>query len=458
MELLSENLSILRETDRVIVRASAPGKVILFGEHAVVYGTTAVAAALSDLRIVVTIEFIKNMETPSIELILKDVIDDDGNYAKITTNIDDLMPYLQYIDTNKGKNNNNSNSNSGSGSSSSQIRPHDEIILGLHNKYSNIKQDALRQSMGAFIYTAIGILKEQLYDTPNMKSKGYGLVAMVESKGLPLGAGLGSSAAFSVAASASLILLREILLNNSLDSEYKHKLIENKMPSKILLDEINIWAYASEVLIHGEPSGLDNTTSCHGGALKFNRNVTTSEKFQQLKNIPKINILLTNTKVAGRSTKVLVDRVRRFRNEYPEIVNPLIQSIEAISTKFLELCEVGDVVDIHDQSFDKSSEVNDQTLLNQTHEEILGMLFNINHQILEILQVGHPALSAVRNASQNAGLACKLTGAGGGGCAITLMKDATSIEEMNKLENHLQDLGFDLYRSAVGGEGVRLWS
>ena len=36
-------------------RASAPGKVILFGEHAVVQGVTAIAAALSDLRIFVDV-------------------------------------------------------------------------------------------------------------------------------------------------------------------------------------------------------------------------------------------------------------------------------------------------------------------------------------------------------------------------------------------------------------------
>ncbi len=34
---------------------SAPGKVILFGEHAVVHGKAAVAAAASDMRVVVTL-------------------------------------------------------------------------------------------------------------------------------------------------------------------------------------------------------------------------------------------------------------------------------------------------------------------------------------------------------------------------------------------------------------------
>jgi mevalonate kinase len=41
--------------------ASAPGKAILFGEHAVVYGVTAIAAALSDLRIFVEIVRIRDV-------------------------------------------------------------------------------------------------------------------------------------------------------------------------------------------------------------------------------------------------------------------------------------------------------------------------------------------------------------------------------------------------------------
>lgn len=42
--------------------ASAPGKVILFGEHAVVYGKPAVGAAVSDLRIVAVVVRTEEME------------------------------------------------------------------------------------------------------------------------------------------------------------------------------------------------------------------------------------------------------------------------------------------------------------------------------------------------------------------------------------------------------------
>lgn len=66
------------------VVASAPGKVILFGEHAVVYGVTAIAAALSDLRIFVEISPIPD---DSIEVQLYDVIvppEGKSFYHKIT--------------------------------------------------------------------------------------------------------------------------------------------------------------------------------------------------------------------------------------------------------------------------------------------------------------------------------------------------------------------------------------
>ena len=51
--------------------ASAPGKCILFGEHSVVYGYPAVAAALSDLRIYV--EAALHADGPFMEVVLCDL-------------------------------------------------------------------------------------------------------------------------------------------------------------------------------------------------------------------------------------------------------------------------------------------------------------------------------------------------------------------------------------------------
>jgi mevalonate kinase len=45
----------------------------------------------------------------------------------------------------------------------------------------------------------------------------------------------------------------------------------------------------------------------------------------------------------------------------------------------------------------------------------------MNHHLLNALGVGHQALEDVLQTSAEMGFACKLTGAGGGGCAITLL-------------------------------------
>jgi mevalonate kinase len=49
-----------------------------------------------------------------------------------------------------------------------------------------------------------------------------------------------------------------------------------------------------------------------------------------------------------------------------------------------------------------------------------------NHELLNQVGVGHEALDNVVRAARDQGFACKLTGAGGGGCAIVLSSVAYS--------------------------------
>lgn len=74
---------------------------------------------------------------------------------------------------------------------------------------------------------------------------------------LPLGSGLGSSAAFCVALSAALLAL-----SDSVNVDKQHQ--GWKMFGESDLELLNKWAFEGEKIIHGKPSGIDNTVSTYG--------------------------------------------------------------------------------------------------------------------------------------------------------------------------------------------------
>src|SRR5690242_8139521 len=89
---------------------------------------------------------------------------------------------------------------------------------------------------------------------------------------IPMGAGMGSSAAFAVASAGIKI-------------------------GKPNLVKINGLAYEMEKKRHGNPSGLDNTVSTYGGFLWFRKENENFNIFKQIpsQKIPRIYLINTGT-------------------------------------------------------------------------------------------------------------------------------------------------------------------
>ena len=420
--------------------SSAPGKAILFGEHAVVYGAAAVAAALADLRIHVNVSLRCNddddTDAPScIEVILHDIPSEDGSDKPFRERVSAAQ--LRKL---------NIGSMGDAAAVDQPIKPDDDTLLKLRNEFESYSLPCSQGLMSAS-YLVSKILPELIYGS---EGDGFGnLVSVfgnssnnsskclkvdVQSKGLPIGAGLGSSAAFSVALSGALIRMRDVIFSDRRLQE--DKAITNTIPSSAKLSTINGWAYAAEVVIHGSPSGLDNTTSCYGGAIKYSKDQGT---FQNLSNLPPMQILLTNTKVP-RSTKQLVANVRKLYDDYPAIITHILSGIEGISLKFLELVDKV-----------QSGQITNPEFVSET-----GKLFNLNHHLLCALGVGHESLTSVHETSMSFHCPCKLTGAGGGGCALTLLQPSdNNMSLILELTKKLESLEYSVFSSTIGGDGVR---
>lgn len=134
---------------------------------------------------------------------------------------------------------------------------------------------------------------------------------------IPIGRGLGSSAAFCVAGVAAISYF------------YTKK--------QLSLDIINQLAYQCEKHFHKNPSGVDPSMVCYGGLIYYRK------EFEFLKNISRLNITipkaiednlyLIDTGKPQENTGEIVVRVGALYNKEPERVEDLLNQIEKVTRK-----------------------------------------------------------------------------------------------------------------------------
>ncbi|KAF9584801.1 Mevalonate kinase, partial [Lunasporangiospora selenospora] len=287
-------------------------------------------------------------------------------------------------------------------------------LLAFLHKFVNLSEQTNRsQACVALLYL------HSYLTSDNTMTQGYDF--SVRST-LPVGAGLGSSASYSVCVATALLKL-----NGWLDQE------AFRSDPAAQRDLVNQWAFQAEKVIHGNPSGIDNTVSTFGGAVMFKKG-----QIEPMPGFTSLKFLLTNTRVP-RETQVQVANVRKLREKFPNVVDPMLDSIHEISTSCKEL--------FSKEGLDRAE------LLAQ-----FGVLVDVNHGLLAALGVSHPALEKVREISSKLGLKSKLTGAGGGGCALTLIRDDVTPETVAVLKVLLESEGFQCMETNVGGPGAGIIS
>lgn len=204
-----------------------------------------------------------------------------------------------------------------------------------------------------------------------------------------------------------------------------------------MLEIINYWAFVGELNIHGNPSGVDNTVATRGKAVLFKKADPSKNPYVTPIDFPVLPLLLVDTKQA-RSTAVEVAKVGALKVAYPAIVNLLLDSIDQITEAAHGLLTGPNFTADSDQSIQQ-----------------LGELMRVNHGVLVSLGVSHPKLERIREILDHGGIGwTKLTGAGGGGCAITVLKPQTNANALHEIEQKLEAEGFPRYETLLGGHGV----
>ncbi|CAG9531945.1 unnamed protein product [Cercopithifilaria johnstoni] len=453
---------------------SAPGKIILFGEHAVVYGRTAVAGSI-DLRTYVSLFTSADgriyLSLPALGVertwLLKDLLRAGERLSEYT--VDDGLP------------------------------PSLELLVPIARKLSGSYEDQCgvqHLAILAFWYLLLGVVQ---------RKKNILAVKVTIRFKLPSCVGLGSSGAYCVCVAAALLQTAGLIPAPSIPVNDEGSLTWEDHH----LDMIRKWSAAAESLIHGRASGLDAAVCTYGGVACFKPGTC----IQHLRNLPDLRVILVNSKVE-RNTSRMVQTVKERLKKFPDVVESIFNAIDAISRDAARILHrppeenggndevsnsgnsnnsAGSACVDGDHQFLQSSGHSQQQpssgvhlpgensyaaggkrnsnasaasgisgANSEKHERgqlvdsfsKLNDLCRINNQLLIALGVGHPKIDQICTLLARYGIHPKMTGAGGGGSVFAFLKPDTSATVLSMIKDELTKLDYELWQPPLGGPGV----
>jgi mevalonate kinase len=191
---------------------------------------------------------------------------------------------------------------------------------------------------------------------------------------VPVGAGLGSSAAVAVALVNAIARAAGAVLDR---------------------ETAALLAYEAEACTHGTPSGIDNTVVAYDRPIRF-----ISGRAEELDVAAPLTFVVADTGVQGLTAEAVAG-VRQRRQANPTTYEAWFDEIGRFVDQAARAIATGELIR-------------------------LGWLLNSNHLVLQAMRVSNSRVDALVAAARHAGaLGAKLSGAGAGGVVIALATNET---------------------------------
>jgi len=229
---------------------------------------------------------------------------------------------------------------------------------------------------------------------------------------VPIGSGLGSSAAVSATYIAALLSLLKV---------------------KWDLNLINELTFEAEKVFHGSPSGADNSTITFGGLVWFRKETPDLKIIQQLPfSIPSKlakNFILINTGTPTQTTKQMITKITSLFDQKPKLKDEFLESQERLVRELL-------------------------TAIKDANEKEVIRIIREGEKNLESIGVASKYVVPIIRTIETSGGAAKICGAGSDsgptGVLLCYHKDKKVAQNLAKSYN------LPYFSAKLGVEGLRL--